>query len=144
VNVSTDLALCFYATNEADRALKQIDVLARDRSETRQDAAQPGDHPGVRQERSERRRRVVAEGRRHRPDSAEARIAKKGLDGIESRHSTRRQSRRKGGGAGREECARDLVHSALSSCCSCGGLAAAVSAAAAGARGPARGRGDAR
>jgi tetratricopeptide (TPR) repeat protein len=68
VNVSTDLALCYYATNDADKALKQIEYSLSIDPEARQDAAQSGHHSRVRQERSERGGGVVAEGHRDRAD----------------------------------------------------------------------------
>jgi cytochrome c-type biogenesis protein CcmH/NrfG len=101
VNVSTDLALCFYATNEADRALKQIEyslsvdpkhvktllnqgiILAFGKNDLNAAAVSW--------------QKVIAIA----PTSDEARIAKEGLAGIESRHNnTTDNPKGKGGGAG--------------------------------------------
>jgi len=101
VNASTDLALCFYATNEADRALKQIEyslsvdpkhvktllnqgiILAFGKNDLNAAAVSW--------------QKVIAIA----PTSDEARIAKEGLAGIESRHNnTTDNPKGKGGGAG--------------------------------------------
>jgi tetratricopeptide (TPR) repeat protein len=101
VNASTDLALCFYATNDADKALKQIEyslsvdpkhvktllnqgiILAFGKNDLNAAAVSW--------------QQVIAVA----PNSDEARIAREGLAGIESRHNnTTGTPKGKGGGAG--------------------------------------------
>ena len=101
VNVSTDLALSIYATGDADRALKQIETsLSIDPKHVKTLLNQ-----GI----------ILAFGKNDlnaaaaswqkvidiAPTSEEARIAKEGLAGIQSRHNnTTENPKGKGGGAG--------------------------------------------
>ena len=63
-NVSTDLGVAYYYTNQSDRALDAVRSLAVDRSQTRQDAAEHRHRARVRQAGSRGRRQGVAAGRR--------------------------------------------------------------------------------
>ena len=86
VNVSTDLALCYYFTGDADRALRQIDYsLGIDPAHTKTLLNQgiirafgKQDLQGA----TESWQKVVQIA----PDSEEARRARQGLDGIRSAH----------------------------------------------------------
>ena len=89
VNVSTDLAVAYFSVNELDRALKQVDYsLAIDRKHVKTllnqgivRALGKQDLEGA----AASWQQVVAIA----PDSAEARIARQGLDGIKSQHTAR-------------------------------------------------------
>ena len=62
-NVSTDLGVAYYYTNQPDRARQAVRALAGDRPEAHQDAAQPRHREGVRQAGSRRRGGGMAAGR---------------------------------------------------------------------------------
>ena len=94
VNVSTDLAVCYYYIEPGRSRARADRPLAGDRSEAREDAAQSGHHPRVRQAGSGRRRRVLGEGRRRsRPTVEEARARQAGPRRAEVRASRRRRRR---------------------------------------------------
>jgi cytochrome c-type biogenesis protein CcmH/NrfG len=91
VNASTDLAICYYYTNDVDRALAQIDrSLAVDprhvKSLFNQGVMRFGKED--RQGAAESWEKVVSIA----PDSDEARMARQGLDGLRSGHTTGRGS----------------------------------------------------
>ena len=97
VNVSTDLAVAYFSINEIDRALKQVDYsLAIDRKHVKTLLNQgiflamgKRDLAGA----AASWEQVVAIA----PDSAEARIARQGLDGIKSQHAAEPGGKGRGG-----------------------------------------------
>lgn len=97
ISVSTDLAVCYYYTNDPDRALKQIDQsLAIDPKHAKTLLNQgiirafgKGDLAGA----SESWQRVIQVA----PDSLEASRAREGLEGVKSSHQ---QGAAPGGAAG--------------------------------------------
>ena len=62
VNVSTDLGVSYYYSNQPDKALDAVRPVAQARSQARQDAAQRRHRQGVRQAGPRRRRSRVAAG----------------------------------------------------------------------------------
>ena len=97
VNVSTDLAVAYFSVNELDRALKQVDYsLTLDPKHVKTLLNQgiflamgKQDLVGA----AASWEKVVALA----PDSAEARIARQGLDGIKSQHSSTPAAKGRGG-----------------------------------------------
>ena len=97
VNVSTDLAVAYFSVNELDRALKQVDYsLAIDRKHVKTLLNQgiflamgKKDMEGA----AASWQQVVAIA----PDSAEARIARQGLDGIKGQHTPEPGAKGRGG-----------------------------------------------
>ena len=97
VNVSTDLGVCYYYTNQPDKALEQFDRVAQDRSEARQDAAERRHREGVRQAGSRRRaKQAWQQVIKLAPDSPEGQAAKRALDSLQSAHPGDRRPQKPG------------------------------------------------
>ncbi len=69
-NVSTDLGVAYYYTNEPDKAIGQFEQSLEDRPGTYQDDVEHGHREGLRQAGPGRRQRRLAAGDRHRADAA--------------------------------------------------------------------------
>ena len=87
VNVSTDLGVCYYYTNQPDKALEQFAHSLQARSEARQDAAERRHREGVRQAGSRRgARRRGSRSSSSRRTAPKAQAAKRALDSLQSAH----------------------------------------------------------
>ena len=67
-NLSTDLGVCYYYTNQPDKALARFDASLEAQSEAREDAAQPRHRPRVRQAGSRGRDESLGAGHRDRSE----------------------------------------------------------------------------